>query len=312
MSGRWHRSSNPVARRGTGNTATPSGTGRAVRFASVMRSGCGPRSTSPRWHEPGRPSIGRHDFSAFGVVVEGRSPVRNVHAVRVGRKGRLVTIDVRANAFLRGMVRRMVAVLIEVGHGKMTETEVREALAARTPARNGVSAPARGLCLRRVVLGRRHGDGNDRRRRLRNDEHEDLHGPRKRDRAALVRRRRGGRDARPPRVAHRARARGQAQADVHAEPRFGRPRHRPQRRRGSPSRSNKRETKLYIRHSGHPQGYKEETLGHLLERRPEEVIRRAVKGMLPRNRLGVQQLRKLKVYAGTDHPHQAQQPEPLA
>jgi large subunit ribosomal protein L13 len=76
--------------------------------------------------------------------------------------------------------------------------------------------------------------------------------------------------------------------------------------------SNKRETKLYIRHSGFPQGYKEETLGHLLERRPEEVIRRAVKGMLPRNTLGVQQLRKLKVYAGADHPHQAQRPEPLA
>ena len=75
---------------------------------------------------------------------------------------------------------------------------------------------------------------------------------------------------------------------------------------------NKRETKLYIRHSGFPQGYKEETLGHLLERRPEEVIRRAVKGMLPRNTLGVQQLRKLKVYAGADHPHQAQRPEPLA
>jgi large subunit ribosomal protein L13 len=76
--------------------------------------------------------------------------------------------------------------------------------------------------------------------------------------------------------------------------------------------ADKRETKLYIRHSGYPQGYKEETLGHLLERRPEEVIRRAVKGMLPRNTLGVQQLRKLKVYAGADHPHQAQRPEPLA
>jgi len=75
---------------------------------------------------------------------------------------------------------------------------------------------------------------------------------------------------------------------------------------------NKLETKLYIRHSGYPQGYKEETLGHLLERRPEEVIRRAVKGMLPRSTLGVQQLRKLKIYAGTDHPHQAQRPEPLA
>ena len=76
--------------------------------------------------------------------------------------------------------------------------------------------------------------------------------------------------------------------------------------------ADKRETKLYIRHSGFPGGYKEETLGQLLERRPEEVIRRAVKGMLPRNTLGVQQLRKLKVYAGTDHPHQAQRPEPLA
>ena len=75
--------------------------------------------------------------------------------------------------------------------------------------------------------------------------------------------------------------------------------------------ANKKDTKLYIRHSGHPQGYKEETLGHLLERRPEEVIRRAVKGMLPRNRLGVQQLRKLKVYAGAEHPHEAQQPEQM-
>jgi large subunit ribosomal protein L13 len=76
--------------------------------------------------------------------------------------------------------------------------------------------------------------------------------------------------------------------------------------------ADKRETKLYIRHSGYPGGYKEETLGHLLNRRPEEVIRRAVKGMLPRNRLGVQMLRKLKVYAGPEHPHQAQKPEPLA
>jgi large subunit ribosomal protein L13 len=76
--------------------------------------------------------------------------------------------------------------------------------------------------------------------------------------------------------------------------------------------SDKLDTKLYIRHSGYPQGLREETLGHLLGRRPEEVIRRAVKGMLPHTRLGVQQLRKLKIYAGTDHPHQAQRPEPLA
>ena len=75
--------------------------------------------------------------------------------------------------------------------------------------------------------------------------------------------------------------------------------------------SDKLESKVYARHSGFPGGFKEETLGHLLQRRPEEVIRRAVKGMLPHNRLGTQQLRKLKVYAGTDHPHQAQRPEPL-
>jgi large subunit ribosomal protein L13 len=74
----------------------------------------------------------------------------------------------------------------------------------------------------------------------------------------------------------------------------------------------KLESKVYVRHSGYPAGLKQETLGHLLQRRPEEVIRRAVKGMLPRNRLGAQQLRKLKIYAGSDHPHQAQQPEQLA
>ena len=76
--------------------------------------------------------------------------------------------------------------------------------------------------------------------------------------------------------------------------------------------SDKRETKLYMRHSGYPHGLKSETLGHLLERRPEEVIRRAVKGMLPHNRLGAQQITKLKIYAGPEHPHQAQRPEPLA
>jgi len=74
---------------------------------------------------------------------------------------------------------------------------------------------------------------------------------------------------------------------------------------------NKAEQKKYSRHSGYPGGYREETLGHLLERRPEEVIRRAVKGMLPRNKLGAQQLRKLKIYAGTEHPHEAQLPQVL-
>lgn len=70
-------------------------------------------------------------------------------------------------------------------------------------------------------------------------------------------------------------------------------------------------TKSYARHSGYPGGFREERLGDLLARRPEEVIRRAVKGMLPRNTLGVQQLRKLKVYAGPEHPHEAQRPTTL-
>lgn len=70
-------------------------------------------------------------------------------------------------------------------------------------------------------------------------------------------------------------------------------------------------TKQYFRHSGYPGGLRSETLGELLARRPEEVIRRAVKGMLAHNRLGAQQLRKLKVYAGAEHPHEAQRPSPL-
>ena len=73
----------------------------------------------------------------------------------------------------------------------------------------------------------------------------------------------------------------------------------------------KLQAKQYVRHSGYPGGMRTESLERLLARRPEEVIRRAVKGMLPHNRLGTQQLRKLKVYPGSDHPHKAQQPEPL-
>jgi large subunit ribosomal protein L13 len=73
----------------------------------------------------------------------------------------------------------------------------------------------------------------------------------------------------------------------------------------------KREKKIYWRHSGYPGGIRSRTLGDMLEKRPEDVIRKAVKGMLPRNRLARQQLRKLKVYAGPEHPHQAQKPETL-
>ena len=102
--------------------------------------------------------IGRHDFSTFGVA--GRTSVRTVMAVRVRREGKLVTIDVRADAFLRGMVRRMVAVLLEVGLGRMEETAVRTALAGNGPALDGASAPAKGLCLRHVALGRSPGRTN--------------------------------------------------------------------------------------------------------------------------------------------------------
>ena len=75
--------------------------------------------------------------------------------------------------------------------------------------------------------------------------------------------------------------------------------------------SDKGSKKVIYRHSGYPGGLRERSLGQMLERKPEEVIRLAVKGMLPRNRLARQQLRKLKVYAGPEHPHQAQQPTPL-
>ena len=73
----------------------------------------------------------------------------------------------------------------------------------------------------------------------------------------------------------------------------------------------KLDEKMYYRHSGYPGGLKERSLRDQLERQPTEVIRKAVKGMLPRNRLGRQQLTKLKIYAGPEHPHAAQKPELL-
>ena len=73
----------------------------------------------------------------------------------------------------------------------------------------------------------------------------------------------------------------------------------------------KRAAKQYRRHSGYPGGLRSRSLDEMLAHRPEEVIRIAVKGMLPRNRLARQQLGKLKVYAGPDHPHEAQKPQPV-
>lgn len=74
----------------------------------------------------------------------------------------------------------------------------------------------------------------------------------------------------------------------------------------------KLETKRYYRHSGYPGGLKSLTLEQQLEKRPEYVIERAVRGMLPKSRHGRRVLKKLKVYAGSDHPHEAQQPEELS
>jgi large subunit ribosomal protein L13 len=74
---------------------------------------------------------------------------------------------------------------------------------------------------------------------------------------------------------------------------------------------NKRSEKRYYRHSGYPGGLKSRTFEEMITRRPEEVIRIAVKGMLPRNRLARKQITKLKVYAGPEHPHAAQKPQPM-
>ena len=74
---------------------------------------------------------------------------------------------------------------------------------------------------------------------------------------------------------------------------------------------NKRQTKVAYRHSGYPGGLKQRTYGQLMASRPEEGVRRAVRGMLPKGPLGRRMLKKLKVYSGPAHPHDAQQPKPL-
>jgi large subunit ribosomal protein L13 len=71
----------------------------------------------------------------------------------------------------------------------------------------------------------------------------------------------------------------------------------------------KTEQKVYYRHSGYPGGLKTTSYEEMLERKPTEILRRAIKGMMPKTRLGRQQLKKLKIYAGPEHPHEAQRPE---
>jgi large subunit ribosomal protein L13 len=75
---------------------------------------------------------------------------------------------------------------------------------------------------------------------------------------------------------------------------------------------NKRETKMAYRHSGYPGGLRSVSYGTLLDKDPRKAIEKAVWGMLPKNRLGRSMIKKLKVYAGPNHPHTAQQPQPYA
>ena len=76
--------------------------------------------------------------------------------------------------------------------------------------------------------------------------------------------------------------------------------------------SDKGSKKMIYRHSGYPGGIKERTYSDLMEKKPQEAVRRSIRGMLPKTRLGRAQISKLKVYAGPTHPHAAQQPQPLA
>jgi large subunit ribosomal protein L13 len=73
----------------------------------------------------------------------------------------------------------------------------------------------------------------------------------------------------------------------------------------------KLDNKMYYRHSGYPGGIKEISARKLLQKKPEEIVRKAVRGMLPKNSLGRQLLKKLKIYAGGEHPHEAQKPAPF-
>jgi len=74
---------------------------------------------------------------------------------------------------------------------------------------------------------------------------------------------------------------------------------------------NKLENKMYYRHSGYPGGIRAQSAGELLEKKPETVIKHAVRGMLPKNKLGREQFKKLKVYPGKEHPHTSQMPQEL-
>ena len=107
--------------------------------------------------------VGRRDFSAFGAA--DRQPIRTIHWIRVRRTGHEVTIDVAADAFLRQMVRSVVAALLRAGRGEIAGGEIARALGPGGRAFHGAVAPPHGLCLRRVVY-----DGPARRTERNDDE----------------------------------------------------------------------------------------------------------------------------------------------
>jgi len=102
-------------------------------------------------HAAAQHLVGRHDFSAFGRVQ--RTSVRTIFGIRVRRQGHLVTIDVAGDAFLRQMVRSIVAALIRIGMGRATAEDLARELRSPGRAFAGAVVPAHGLCLRRVVIG---------------------------------------------------------------------------------------------------------------------------------------------------------------
>ena len=221
-----------------------------------------------------------------------------------------MTIDVTGDAFLRGMVRRIVAVLIEVGHGKMDEQ--------RSPRRSAPDdRPSTGRVLRRTACASGESPSGDapRRRwtgRARRAMSAKTYAPRESE----IERRWYVVDAADETLGRLASRVARVLEGKH------KPTYTPNLDSGDhviilnaariAVTRDKLETKIYTATAGIPRATRRRPSVTSSQRRPEEVIRRAVKGMLPHNRLGAQQLRKLKIYPGTDHPHQAQQPEPLA
>ena len=261
--------------------------------------------------------LGERDFAAVGADARGRT-VRHLAELRVVRRGDLLEIRVTANAFLRRMVRSIVALLMEVGRGRLAPEAV-----------DGVLEAARV----RSTGAQRHHEGSPwsgssihQPRNRRTNEPRGPPGP-----CAPTKASRRPHNVKTYAVKASEIERSWWVVDATGQT-LGRlatrvatllegkhkPMYSPHLDTGDhvvvlnagkiKVTGDKLRQKSYFRHSNYPGGLREESLGTLLERKPELVIERAVKGMLPQNRLGRAMFKKLKVYSGADHPHQAQQP----